>query len=586
MRFLCQWARCLCILVCALSSQLHAQQGIWESHTLANGLQVNYCQDSTRQLLHLGLTLKGGASLDAADQKGLSKMYEHLFFQYLPDGKPASKAADDGIFLSHKTLLESQFYGMSIPPAQLPAALHLLSSGLATTGWSDSTIALAHQAIVGELQVMDDAPEQQLATELATTLWETFASNKHTTERYADILKLNSQRIFAAISPYLHPANCQLNATGPAPATSFWDAATASLGSWATEHAAAQPPKITFPQLTKSIYFQSINEFAAQPLIMMAWPVPMNDAPDRLTRDALHFCTLLRLQQDQMYQHLIDSNLAVTYTWSWAGGINPGQLLLYVIPEKDRFAECLHAIQSEIAQLGKEKRFTPAAITSATRFLQLQAAKTDDLSIPRLLEKGQSWLLSPNNTPSLTPVNASNMQAFALAYLLDKPHVAGLLSNSALLATSDAAGRFEPLVATANAVATTNGKPTAALQSIDPAVLRSMRLHFLNDQLTVDADAAQTLQAIAAMLRDQPVKRIYLNSFSEGLGDGVKNYQLSVSRAKAIRVWLIDEMHLPAQQIVIRAYGEAFPEFADDNDVRNRRISFEYAPANAQDNVY
>jgi predicted Zn-dependent peptidase/outer membrane protein OmpA-like peptidoglycan-associated protein len=577
---------CIATLACLLSSHLYAQQGTWESHTLANGLQVNYCQDSTRQLLHLGLTLKGGASLDAADQKGLSKMYEHLFFQYLPDGQPASKAADAGIFLSHKTLLESQFYGMSIPPAQLPAALHLLSSGLAATAWSDSTIDLARQAIVGELQLLDDAPEHQLATELATNLWETFASNKHTTERYADILNLNSQRIFAAISPYLHPANCQLNATGPVPATTFWDAAAASLGSWTPETAAATPPKITFPQLNKSIYFQSINEFAAQPLIMMAWPVPMHDAPDRLTRDALHFCALLRLQQDQMYQHLIDSNLAVTYTWSWAGGINPGQLLLYVIPEKDRFAECLHAIQTEVAQLGKEKRFTPAAVTSATRLLQLQAAKADDQSIPRILEKGQSWLLAPDNHPALTPLNASSMQAFALAYLSDKPHVAGLLSNSALLASSDAAARFEPSVATTNAVSTADSKPNTAPTSIDPALLRSMRLHFLNDQLTVDAAAAPTLQAIATMLRDQPQKRIYLNSFSEGLGDGVKNYQLSVARAKAIRAWLTDEMHLPAQQIVIRAYGEAFPEFADDNDVRNRRISFEYAPADAQDNVY
>jgi outer membrane protein OmpA-like peptidoglycan-associated protein len=94
------------------------------------------------------------------------------------------------------------------------------------------------------------------------------------------------------------------------------------------------------------------------------------------------------------------------------------------------------------------------------------------------------------------------------------------------------------------------------------------------------------LDKVGAMLRDQPNKRIYLNSFSEGIGDGVKNYQLSVARAKALRTWLVDKLAIPAQQVVIRAYGEAFPEYPDENDLRNRHVSFEYAPSDAQDNVF
>ena len=121
---------------------------------------------------------------------------------------------------------------------------------------------------------------------------------------------------------------------------------------------------------------------------------------------------------------------------------------------------------------------------------------------------------------------------------------------------------------------------------IDPNTLQKKRVYFEKEPCTADSSNLKVLYEIGQMLHDQPQKRIYLNSYSEGAGDGVVNYQLSVVRAKSLRAWLVQELGLPAQQIVVRAYGEAFPEFANDNDLRNRRITFEYAPADAQDNVF
>jgi predicted Zn-dependent peptidase len=566
---------------------LYGQQGEWQTQTLSNGMPVTYLQDSTRQLLHLGLTVRGGASLDPSEAQGLAKMYEHLFFQYLPDATPASMAADAGIFLSHKTLLETHFFGMSMPATQLPAALHLLQGGLSTTVWSDSTLDATRNALVPELQAIEFTPESHLATDLREALWQTWASRKASAGKYADILRLTSQRLLAEIAPYRHPSNCLLAATGPDPAESFFAATETSLGNWRPESAGALLPKIDMPPLTKSIYFQTVNEFAAHPLIMIAWPIPAGASPRTTSSEAQLFCTLAQLKQGKMYRRLMDSGLVAGYDWSWAGGLNPGQLLLYVIPEADSVGPCLQAIQAEIAQLGAPNHFTQEEVAIASRILQLQAAHESDQSISRLLLQGNAWMLTQANAAPDSAPDLAAMEAFARQYLSSSPHVAGLLLNSETALAIAADSIFHAATASAIVVAHADpSQPLPQVQTIDPADLRSMRIHFPGEPLTPDSSSAALLQNIAAMLRDQPQKRIYLNSFSEGLGDGVKNYQLSVIRAKAIRAWFSEEMGVPVQQIVIRAYGEAFPEFPDDNDLRNRRMTFEYAPKDAQDNAF
>jgi outer membrane protein OmpA-like peptidoglycan-associated protein len=66
----------------------------------------------------------------------------------------------------------------------------------------------------------------------------------------------------------------------------------------------------------------------------------------------------------------------------------------------------------------------------------------------------------------------------------------------------------------------------------------------------------------------------------------VKNYQVSISRAQAAREWLHTQHGVPREQVVIRGYGEAFPEFPEEQNLKNRRLTFDFAPANAQDNVF
>jgi outer membrane protein OmpA-like peptidoglycan-associated protein len=574
-------------IFCCLNGR--AQQGQWEQQTLSNGMTVRYCQDSTRELLHLGLTLRGGASWNTGpNSMGLAHLYEHLFFQLLPDSSPAAMADDQGIFLAHHTRLESHFFGMSVPPPLIRPAMIILATGLMAEEWSDSSLETARTTIAQELQDWENSPENHLAAELNAALWQQAAGQRHLFGTYSDILRIGSGAIRRATQDYRHPGNCVLTATGAASGGEFFALAEQFLGYWEPESEKALLPKVELPKLDSNLFFVSVNEFAAQPLIMMAWPVQGSGDPALLRHRAESFCTVAALRQGGFYRRLVDGGLAHNFTWSWAGGLNPGQLMLHVFPVQDSLGPCVRAIYEELARMGSENGIPKEDVTVARRLQKLHTAVSQDQSMTRLIDAGQAWLLNPDPAFTLPVITAEWLQAFCRQYLSYKSHVvAGLLANSNLLATMDTRQDFRPPAA-ASAIASIDSKPAPkkVVRANDPAILRSYRVYFDPSTQKMDTSGLAMLGDVAAMLLTHPEKRVYINSFSEGAGDGVHNYQLTVRRAKAARIWLHIEHGVPLEQVVIRAYGEAFPEFPDENDLKNRRLTFDFAPKDAHDNAF
>ncbi|MEY3443871.1 MAG: hypothetical protein RLZZ519_2152, partial [Bacteroidota bacterium] len=556
---------------------------------LSNGLTVRYCEDTTRQLLHVGMTLRGGASIDRPQSMGLAHLDEHLFFQYLPDSSPATAGIDRGIFLAHNTQLEGHFFGISITPEACGVALEMIGNGLKREFWTDSMLMNAKAQIAAELQQIENTPENNLRSELQDQLWHQNAVQKHVFGSYPDILRMGTTAIQSATEKFRNPLACLLTGTGRMAASAFFDLAEAGLGNWQKDAGVVELAHIELPKLDKSLYFTSVNEFAVQPVLMMAWPVPAGANPWETSRDARIFCRLAGLRQGLLYQSLVGRGLAHNLEWSWAGGVLPGQLLLYVIPVQDSLPQCLAAIQSCLQEMGTGPGIRKEDIVAVNWVIRLQNALTKDQSMGRLMVAGQNWLLSLDSglvSPTLT---ADRMRTFCNAYLSKRAHVAGLLLNSESMVTLDAGQVFKEPKTVAAVVAVVPKDTVSAMpapKSSDPATLRSLRVVFAQEEFGIESSLLPLLDDLAAMLLANPEKRVFLNSFSEGIGDGVRNYQLSVSRAKAVRQWLASQRGVPPAQIVIRAYGEAFPEFPDENDLRNRRLTFDFAPQDAQDNVF
>lgn len=575
------------LLALTVGNAVIAQQGKWSSRRLVNGFTLRYCQDTTRKLLHLGLTLRGGASLDEPGGSGLAHLYEHLFFQYLPDSTPVSSGPDQGIFVHHSTSLESHFFGLSMAPEMMQPALGMIAAGLAATEWSDSMLQDAKSAMAEELQVAAEIPENQLDDDVIAALWGKLACKKRARGEYSEILRLGSKEILQVIEAYRHPYNCLLAATGEAPPQDFFRMAEQMLGRWKPLSSGSVLPIVQFPALDSNTYFTSINEFAVRPVVMMAWPAGGAEDPAAINRDALLFCRVASLRQGKLYQRLVHGNLAYSYRWTWAGGTNPGHLLLYVLPVTDSLTRCLAAIHEELTRLDEENSFTKEGLEAAQRQFQLQAALLDDQSWPRLMAAGEEWQLSSDSVIAFPAMTRDRMREFCHQNIVNQRHVAGLLISSSLLADLGPMFDFVALSALSPSPGeTAAGLDSKTFESLDSSRLRSYRVYFDRAGKNPDSSCITLLEDIAAMLLAHPQIRIFINSFTEGAGDGVINYQVSVARAKSMRAWLNETRGVPLQQMVIRAYGEAFPEFPGEKNLKNRRMTFDFAPQDAQDNAY
>ena len=575
----------LMFTVMLLAGTVCAQQGEWQSRKLRNGLLVTYCQDSTRQLAHIGLNLRGGASLDKWQSDGLAAMYEHLFFQYLPDSTPAKEAMNHGLLLSHATKLESQFFGLSLPEEQLETGLQMLRMGLDAKWWTQKQLSAAQNEIAPVLQAQDDAPEHHLESEVLEELWRENASRKRIPGKYTDMLRITSVQIQSVTAAYRHPGNCVLSASSAAPAESFFELAESWMANWQPISAGAMLPAFELPKPESDIYFTTVNEFATQPLIMMAWPVGDPDKMALRDKEARLFCSMAQLKQSKMHSVLVGSGLAKNYSWSYAGGSQSGQLLLYVLPDPAQFQTCLQAVQNLIPTLPSDTVLRKSDLAVAKRQKKLSDAMRKDQSIPRLMNQGKRTFSDPDSLAAKAKIGIEDIHGFAEKYLAGQPHVAGLLANSKTVFTLGADTLFQPPVV---AVATPVDAGPKVVH-IDPATLRGYRIYFVDKTMRPDSAAGKTLAHIAEMLKSQPNKRIYLNGYAEGVGDGVTNYQLSIQRCKSIRKVLSLEYGVPMEQLVIRAYGEAFPEYDDDtadHRHKNRRVSFNFATQDAVDNAY
>jgi OmpA-OmpF porin, OOP family len=104
-----------------------------------------------------------------------------------------------------------------------------------------------------------------------------------------------------------------------------------------------------------------------------------------------------------------------------------------------------------------------------------------------------------------------------------------------------------------------------------------------------DGASLDRIYAICNWLADHPDKKLYVNGYADSKGDGVKNYKLSIERAESARQFMMEHCGVPQSRLLLRPFGEAFPEFEEtsaENIRKNRRVTFEIAPDDATETPY
>jgi predicted Zn-dependent peptidase/outer membrane protein OmpA-like peptidoglycan-associated protein len=592
------------ILFCRLviAGQVHGQEVVLK--TLPNGLQCAYRPDTTRLLSHVSVTLRGGPLLDLPDADGLSNLWGQLLAwrsDSLPgDGRISKSVEKNGLVFRHATLSEGNFFSMSALPPDLKNAMALLATAIRYPGYDSAGLASARKSVVSEIQALEGQPEYFHDQALRERLWGRQQHLKNIKGSYIQLAALQLNWIRDYISVYLHPTQVLLAGTGRMEPEAFFALADSLLGDWKWGTVGPDIPIPSFPSITRPVYFVTENAFASTPVLTMAWPVPggntLQESPGPGDQLRL-FAAMANLKQGRFYQSLVGRHLAREVAWTCEPGLAPGQMGLRVVPEPDSLLACLQAVRDALREMGRGGYFSKADVRSAERILLMRDARRDDHSLDRLAEMGQSWVRGDLQSGRQDPLRAKMSvlekltgNPIGLGFSPDKPCVIGLMHNLGIDMEAALEVIFGAAVATVE-----EGGPDAPADTIPPDSVISLKrlagykIYFESASFQPDGPSLLALDTVAEMLQTYPELKLYVNGFADGWGDGVANYKLSIERARSVRAVLSGAHQIDENRLLLRPFGEAFPEWPDDtaeHRALNRRVTFNIAPPDAVENVF
>lgn len=97
---------------------------------------------------------------------------------------------------------------------------------------------------------------------------------------------------------------------------------------------------------------------------------------------------------------------------------------------------------------------------------------------------------------------------------------------------------------------------------------------FGTDQSNLTPDGMRSAQKLADVLKQNPMRRVLVEGFTDSTGAAAYNQELSARRANAVRDALM-QMGIAADRISVRGYGEAYPVAGNDSAASrqlNRRV--------------
>ncbi|MEM0999012.1 MAG: insulinase family protein [Bacteroidota bacterium] len=561
--------------------------------TLPNGMEVVFVPDTTRILNHLSLTVRGGALLDPPDADGLSNLHAHLLADRsdsLPgDGRLVTEVAQQGMAFYHLTFAEGNFFSLSTLPPRTPNAMALLAYLLQAPGADSASLVRARALAASEIQFQEGDPEFFHEQALRQRLWGRQRHRKNILGSYVPLAALRLDWIRQYLAAYLHPRNCLLAGTGDLPAADFFALADSLFGGWKYGAPGPQIARFDPPELVGPRFFVTENAFAAQPVLSMAWPVPGAATDPAMVEQLALFAEIAGLPNGFFARELVGKGWARQIEWRYSPTWAPGRMTLRVLPEPDSLVACLEGVRDALYALGERNFPGKKAVAAGRRKQRLHRAQRTDRSLDRLAMLGKEWgrgQLAPNLRRS-PPGQIAILRELAQRFTPQTPHVTGLLHNARvdLLAGLESIFRSGiPAVATAEDAVPEVAPPVEPDSLISLRPLTSFRIYFESASFQPDGPSLLNLDTVASMLHTYPEMRIYLNGYADGQGDGVFNYKLSIERARSVENVLSSAHQIDPERLVVRPFGEAFPEYPDDTPEHralNRRVTFNVAPPDA-----
>lgn len=418
------------------SGQRAELEKVIQRKVLSNGLEVIVVENHGVPLATVELDVKNGSFTQSPQYEGLAHMYEHMFFRadekYPQPGQFWDEASNTGAVFNGTTAEERVNYYMTVPADSALAALHLLASAVRYPLFRQDELERERQVVIGEYDRNESNPYFALSRSMDHALWPGNFSRKDVIGDRNIVLTTTPEKMRTIQHKYYIPNNSALIVAGDVTPSAVFALAEQELGSW---ERGADPftldPIPAIPPLTGSqgmVVEGPVNAVTIQ----IQWQGPSVGKDPASTYAADVFSDVLNDPGSQFQQRLVDSGLwqAVGVNYYTLDHTGPITISGQTSPEQLRAA--LKALEGEIAKFDKPGYFTQSELEAQKAHRAVTSAFDRERSSGFAHTLGFWWSVASleyymGYVDNMAKQSISDLQAYARRYIVDKPHITGVL---------------------------------------------------------------------------------------------------------------------------------------------------------------
>jgi outer membrane protein OmpA-like peptidoglycan-associated protein len=182
------------------------------------------------------------------------------------------------------------------------------------------------------------------------------------------------------------------------------------------------------------------------------------------------------------------------------------------------------------------------------------------------------------HVPAAVPFSAPPSEAAAMpvAPLSVAPMSVATSQAAPLPAPEAAAPQPAPRIAAQRASqrASRNAPQNAPQDAVAEAGIVGFRINFALDSAAVAPSYREFIDRIGALLKEEPQVKLRIEGHTDALGSDDYNLELSKRRAVAVAGYLVEQIGIDPDRLVVAGKGKSEPLTRDPFDPHNRRVQF------------
>jgi zinc protease len=437
---LCCCATLAILLLACPPTRANAQRAeldkIIQRKVLANGLEIIVVENHGVPLATIEIDVKNGSFTQPPQYEGLAHMYEHMFFRadstFPEPNQFWDRASDLGAVFNASTAEERVNYFMTVPAEKLGDGIHLLSAALRAPLFRQDELERERQVVIGEYDRNESSPFFALSREMDAKLYPGNFSRKDVIGDRQIVSTTTPEKMRTIQNKYYVPNNSAVIVAGDVNPATVFSLVERELGQWSrgSDPFSTDPiPAIPALQKNEAVVVEAP---VGAVTVQIQWQGPSVGQDPKSTYAADVFSDVLNDQRSQFQQKLVDSGLWQSLGVNYYTLNHTGPITISGQTSSDQLREALAALYGEIAKFDAPGYFTSDELEAVKAHRAVTSAFDRERASGFAHTLGFWWSVASleyymGYVDNMAQQSLADLRAYARKYIVDKPHVAGVL---------------------------------------------------------------------------------------------------------------------------------------------------------------